>query len=67
MPKFSTILSRGAVSLLTFTFVLATPAVVTFADDCTPPSQSQPGVHWPTGADSKMFTYQCTGDTAVNG
>lgn len=31
------------------------------ADDCTPPSSSQPGVHWPTGSDSGTFTYQCEG------
>lgn len=64
MPKLSSIVSRGAISLLAFTFVLSTPAVATFADDCTPPSQTQPGVHWPTGSDAGMFTYQCTGDYA---
>jgi hypothetical protein len=65
MPKLSSMLSilrRGAISLLAFTFIAATPAAVTFADDCTPPSQSQAGVHWPTGSDAGMFTYQCSGD-----
>lgn len=34
------------------------------ADPCTPPSPTQSGVRWPTGADAGTFTYQCDGPYA---
>jgi len=39
----------------------ATSSVTFAADSCTPPPQTGPGVHWPTGSDAGTFTYQCDG------
>ncbi len=43
------------------------PTGMVFADSqqvCTPPSPTQNGVRWPTGADAGTFIYQCDGPSA---
>lgn len=58
----ATLVSVSAL-IMTLGLPVASMASVS-ADDCTPPSTSQPGVHWPTGSDSGTFTYQCAGNYA---
>ena len=67
MPQFLNILKRSLVITVATVALALAPATVTFADDppvCTPPSQTDPGVHEPTGAEASMFTYQCDGPYA---
>lgn len=57
--KFSLL---GFSSLLLSAFMpMMTMTVSADSTTCTPPSQSQPGVHWPTGSSAGTFTYQCSG------
>ena len=70
MPYTARLMSALKKSIIVgfaFSFLASLPAAVTFADDpapCTPPPQSQPGVHWPTGSDASTFVYQCDGQYA---
>ncbi len=61
MVKISSILQRGLLSGLAVLLVAVTPMAV-FADDspvCTPPPDSQTGVHHPVGADASTYSYNC--------
>lgn len=61
------LLQKTVFTVITASLIASAPAAVTFAADpapCTPPPQTQPGVHVPTGADASMFTYQCDGSYA---
>lgn len=56
----SSFISISTLMLSLFFPVISLP-VSADSTTCTPPSQSQPGVHWPTGSSAGTFTYQCSG------
>lgn len=62
VPSIKKILTISIAMLL-----ILLPGSAAYAEEpasCTPPSSTQNGVHWPTGADSSTFTYQCDGPNA---
>ena len=64
MLNLLTSIKASFVTLTALVLTLGLPAfslAVASADECTPPSSSTPGVHWPTGSDAGTFTYQCDG------
>ena len=60
MPHILTIARKCIITMVALSLVTATPALA-YADGCTPPDASQPGVHVPTGSDASTFVYQCDG------
>ena len=60
MSHILTIARTCIITLMALPLVGATPALA-YADSCTPPDASQPGVHTPTGSDAALFVYQCEG------
>ncbi len=62
MKKPLTIISHLVAITTAFVLLLA-PGGTVFAQEveCTPPSPTENGVHWPTGSDAGTFVYQCDG------
>ena len=62
MKKPLTIISHLVAITTAFVLLLA-PGGTAFAQEaeCTPPSPTDNGVHWPTGSDAGTFVYQCDG------
>ena len=62
MAKLLPIMKRCMMVLISSLLMTASGAPMSvFADaaPCTPPSNSQPGVHQPVGADAAAYTYNC--------
>lgn len=58
---------KGVVLSSAILLLVMVPGGAAFAETaeaCTPPSPTQSGVRWPTGADAGTFTYQCEGPYA---
>jgi hypothetical protein len=63
MLNIRSIIRTGYLTIAAMLAIAAFPATTLAADssECIPPEVTQPGVHWPNGADAGTFTYQCDG------
>lgn len=70
MPKSISVLKRSLLVGTACMLVGGLVPVSAYADDsqtCTPPADTQPGVHKPVGADSGTYTYDCNTGLWENG